>query len=153
MIERYLPGLIVATLLAAGGWWLHHSGVSAGRAEVVQQWQQAQAAYDAAVRQREDQWAAQRQSAATQRQEENKDAVATIARVRADHQRVQRALTDAIKRLDATERGAAGGAGNTGDVLAHVCSRAGEVAAVLAEYADRERASRRECQAAWPRSQ
>lgn len=150
MIERYLPGLIVAALLAAGGWWLHHSGVASGRAEVTQQWQQAQAAYDAAVRQREDEWAGQRQAAATQRQEENKDAAATIVRVRADHQRVQRALADAIKRLDASQRGTAGGAGSTGDVLAHVCSRAGEVAAVLAAYADRERASRRECQAAWP---
>lgn len=140
-------------ILAAGGWWLHHSGVVSGRAEVLQQWQQAQAAYDAAVRQREDQWADQRQAAAVQRQEENKDAAATIARVRADHQRVQRALTDAIERLDAAGRGTAGGAGDTGSVLAHVCSRAGEVAAMLAEYADRERASRRECQAAWPRSQ
>lgn len=153
MIARYLPGLIVAALLAAGGWWLHHAGVASGRAQVLQQWQQAQAAYDAAVRQREDQWAAQRQAAANQRQEENKDAAATIARVRADHQRVQRALTDAIERLDATGRGATGGAGDTASVLAHVCSRAGEVAAMLAEYADRERASRRECQAAWPRSQ
>lgn len=144
---------VTLAVIAAGAWWLHHSGVGAGRAEVLQQWQHAQAAYDAAVRQREDQWAAQRQIAATQRQEENKDAAATIARVRADHQRVQRALTDAIERLDAAGRGTAGGAGSTGSVLAHVCSRAGEVAAMLAEYADRERASRRECQAAWPRSQ
>lgn len=151
MIERYLPGLIVAALLAAGGWWLHHTGVASGRAEVLQQWQQAQAAYDTAVRQREDQWAGQRQEAATQRQEENKDAAAAIARVNADRGRLQRALKDAIKRLDAENRGTAGGAGSTGDVLAHVCSRAGEVAAVLAAYADRERASRRECQAAWPR--
>ena len=139
-------------LLAAGGWWLHHAGVASGRAEVLQQWQQSQAAYDAAVRQRENQWAEQRQAAVTQRQEENKDAAAIIARVRADHQRVQRALTDAIGRLNAASRGTAGGAGSTGDVLVHVCSRAGEVAAMLAEYADRERASRRECQAAWPRS-
>lgn len=151
MLERYLPGLIVAGVLAAGAWWLHHSGVASGRAEVVQQWQQAQAAYDAAVRQREDQWAAARQVAATQRQEENKDAAATIARVRADHQRVQRALTDAIKRLDAPGGSAAGGAGSTGAVLANVCSRAGEVAAELAAYADRERIARQECQRAWPR--
>lgn len=151
MIARYLPGLIVAAILAAGGWWLRHDGLASGRAEVLQQWQQAQAAYDAAVRQREAQWAAQRQAAATQRQEENKNAAAAIARVRADHQRVQRALTDAIGRLDAASRGTTGGAGDTGSVLAHVCSRAGEVAAVLAEYADRERASRRECQAAWPK--
>lgn len=141
----------VLTLLMAGGWWLHHAGVASGRAQVLQQWQQAQAAYDAAVRQREDQWASQRQAAATQRQGENKDAAATIARVRADHQRLQRAFTDAVRQLDAAKRGTAGGAGSTGSVLAHVCSRAGEVAAVLAEYADRERASRRECQAAWPR--
>lgn len=151
MIARYLPGLIVAVLLAAAGWWLHHTGVAAGRAEVVQQWQQAQAAYDAAVRQREDEWSAARQVAADQRQEENKDVAATIARVNADRGRLQLALRDAIKQLDAAQRGAAGGAGSTGDVLANVCSRAGEAAAVLAEYADRERASRRECQAAWPR--
>jgi len=150
-VSRYWLHLLTLAVAVFTAFWLYGSGLKHGRAEVVQQWQQAQAAYDAAVRQHEDQWAAARQVAATQRQEENKDAAATIARVRADHQRVQRALTDAIKRLDAPGGSAAGGSGSTGDVLAHVCSRAGEVAAVLAEYADRERASRRECQAAWPR--
>ena len=150
-LSRYWLHLLTLAIAAFTAFWLYGSGLKHGRAEVVQQWQKSQAAYDTAVRQREDQWAAQRQVAAAQRQEENKDAAATIARVRADHQRVQRALTDAIGRLDAAGRGTAGGAGDTGSVLAHVCSRAGEVAAVLAAYADRERASRRECQAAWPR--
>lgn len=144
----------LATLIAAligAAWWLHHSGVEAGRDQVLQQWQKSQAAYDAAVRQREDEWALERQTAATKRQEENKDVAATIARVTADRGRLQLALRDAISRLDSPERATPRGAGSTGDVLSHVCSRAGEIAAVLAEYADRERASRRECQAAWPR--
>lgn len=152
-LSRYWVHLLTVAVGAFAAFWLYGSGLKHGRAEVLQNWQASQAAYDAAVRQREDEWAGQRQAAANQRQEENKDAAATIARVRADHQRVQRALSDAIMQLDAASRGTAGGAGSTGDVLAHVCSRAGEVAAMLAEYADRERASRRECQAAWPRSQ
>lgn len=150
-LSRYWSQLLILAIAALAAWWLHGSGVATGRAEVLANWQQAQAAYDAAVRQREDEWSAARQGAATKRQQENKDAAATIARVNADRGRLQLALRDAIKRLDAAQRGAAGGAGDTRSVLAHVCDRSGEVAAVLAEYADRERASRRECQAAWPR--
>lgn len=150
-LSRYWSQLLILAVAALAAWWLHASGVSTGRAEVLANWQQAQAAYDAAVRQREDQWATARQTAADQRQEENKDVAATIARVNADRGRLQLALRDAVKRLDAAQRGTAGGAGSPGDLLANVCSRAGEIAAVLAEYADRERASRRECQAAWPR--
>lgn len=154
LLRRWWPWLLVVAVGAGLLWALnaaYSSGESAGRAEVTANWQRAQLAYDQAVRQREDGYAAARTAAAAQREEELKDASATIARVHADRERLRTALRDAIGRIPAENRGTAGGAGSTGAVLANVCSRAGEVAAELAAYADRERIARQECQRAWPK--
>ena len=154
MLRRWWPWLLVVAVGAALLWALnaaYNSGESAGRAAVLADWQRAQLAYDQAVRQREDSYATARTVATAQREEELKDASATIARVHADRERLRTALRDAIGRIPAENGGTAGGAGSTGAVLANVCSRAGEVAAELAAYADRERIARQECQRAWPR--
>lgn len=154
LLRRLWPWLLTVAVGAGLLWALnvvYNSGESAGRAAVLADWQRAQLAYDQAVRQREDDYAAARTTAAAQREEELKDASATIARVHADRERLRTALRDAIGRLDAKNGGAAGGAGSAGTVLANVCSRAGEVAGELAAYADRERIARQECQRAWPR--
>lgn len=154
LLRRWWPWLLVVAVGAGLLWALnaaYSAGQSTGRAEVTANWQRAQLAYDQAVRQREDEYAAARTAAAAQREEELKDASATIARVHADRERLRTALRDAISRIPAENGGTAGGAGSTGAVLANVCSRAGEVAAELAAYADRERIARQECQRAWPR--
>lgn len=154
MLRRWWPWLLVVAVGAALLWALnsaYNSGESAGRAAVLADWQRAQLAYDQAVRQREDSYATARTVATAQREEELKDASATIARVHADRERLRTALRDAIGRIPAENGGTAGGAASTGAVLANVCSRAGEVAAELAAYADRERIARQECQRAWPR--
>lgn len=154
MLRRWWPRLLVVAVGAALLCALnaaYNSGESAGRAAVLADWQRAQLAYDQAVRQREDSYAAARTAATAQREEELKDATATIARVHADRERLRTALRDAIGRIPAENGGTAGGAGSTSAVLANVCSRAGEIAAELAAYADRERIARRECQRAWPR--
>lgn len=151
MIDRLW--LVLGALGVAAGvtYAAYYHGERTGRAEVLTRWQASQLAYDAAVRQREDDYAAARAAATAQREEELKDASATIARVHADRERLRTALRDAIGRIPAENGGTAIGAGNTGAVLANVCSRAGEVAAELAAYADRERIARQECQRAWPR--
>lgn len=151
LLRRYWLPLLAALALAFIGHRLYSNGIEHGRAEVTANWQRAQRAYDQAVRQREDSYAAARTVATAQREEELKDASATIARVHADRERLRTALRDAIGRIPAEDGGTAGGAGSTGAVLANVCSRAGEVAAELATYADRERIARQECQRAWPR--
>lgn len=151
LLRRYWLHLVMVGLVVFASSWLYGKGLQTGRAEVTANWQRAQLAYDQAVRQREDDYAAARTAAAAQRQEELKDASLTIARVHADRERLRTALRDAIGRLDAKNGGTADGAGSTGAVLANVCSRAGEVAAELAAYADRERIARQECQRAWPR--
>lgn len=154
LLRRWWPWALTVSAGAALLWALnvaYNSGESAGRAKVAADWQRAQLAYDQAVRQREDDYAAARTAAAAQREEELKDASATIARVHADRERLRTALRDAIGRIPAENGGTAGGSGSTGAVLANVCSRAGEVAAELAAYADRERIARQECQRAWPR--
>lgn len=151
LLRRYWLHLLTAAVVVFTAFWLYGKGAQHGRAEVTAIWQRAQLAYDQAVRQREDEYAAARTAAAAQREGELKDASATIARVHADRERLRTALRDAISRIPAENGGTAGGAGSTGAVLANVCSRAGEVAAELAAYADRERIARQECQRAWPR--
>lgn len=151
LLRRYWLHLLTAAVIVFTAFWLYGKGAQHGRAEVTANWQRAQLAYDQAVRQREDSYAAARTAAAAQREEELKDASVTIARVHADRERLRTALRDAIGRIPAENGGTAGGAGSTGAVLANVCSRAGEVAAELAAYADRERIARQECQRAWPR--
>lgn len=154
LLRRWRPWLLVVAVGVALLWALnvaYTSGESAGRAAVLADWQRAQLAYDQAVRRREDDYAAARSAAVAQREEELKDASVTIARVNADRERLRTALRDAIGRIPAENGRTAGGAGSTGAVLANVCSRAGEVAAELAAYADRERIARQECQRAWPR--
>lgn len=150
LLRRWWPWLLVVAALLWALNAAYSNGESVGRAAVLADWQRAQLAYDQAVRQREDDYAA-RTAAAAQREEELKDASATIARVHADRERLRTALRDAIGRIPAENGRTAGGAGSTGAVLANVCSRAGEVAAELAAYADRERIARQECQRAWPR--
>lgn len=150
-LRRHWASLALIAILGYVVVAAYGQGSASGRAEVTANWQRAQAAYDAAVRAKEDAYAAARGSAAALREEELKDATATIARVHADRERLRTALRDAIGRIPAENRGAAGGAGSTGAVLANVCSRAGEVAAELAAYADRERIARQDCQRAWPR--
>lgn len=151
LLRRYWLHLLTAAVIVFTASWLYGKGAQHGRTEVTENWQRAQLAYDQAVRQREDSFAAARTTAAAQREEELKDASATIARVHADRERLRTALRDAIGRIPAENGRTAGGAGSTGAVLANVCSRAGEVAAELAAYADRERIARQECQRAWPR--
>lgn len=151
LLRRYWLHLLTAAVIVFTAFWLYGKGAQHGRAEVTANWQRAQLAYDEAVRQREDSYAATRTAAQAQREEELKDASATIARVHADRERLRTALRDAIGRIPAENGGTAGGAGSTGAVLANVCSWAGEVAAELAAYADRERIARQECQRAWPR--
>jgi len=151
ILRRYWLHLLTAGIVLFTAFWLYGKGLENGRAEVTANWQRAQLAYDQAVRQREDSYAAARTAAAVQREEELKDASVAIARVHADRERLRTALRDAIGRIPAENGGTASGAGSTGTVLANVCSRAGEVAAELAAYADRERIARQECQRAWPR--
>jgi len=151
LLRRYWLHLMTAAVIVFTAFWLYGKGAQHGRAEVTANWQRAQRAYDQAVRQREDSYAAARTVARAQREEELKDASATIARVHADRERLRTALRDTIGRIPAENGGTAGGTGSTGAVLANVCSRAGEVAAELAAYADRERIARQECQRAWPR--
>lgn len=151
MLWRNWPVFGMAAIAAYVVYAAYGQGVAHGKTEVTAQWQQSQLAYDEAVRKREDAYQAERAAAATKRTEELKDATATIARVRADSERLRTALRDAIGRIPAENGRTAGGAGSTGNVLALVCSRAGEVAAELAAYADRERIARRECQRTWPR--
>lgn len=151
LLRRYWLHLLTAGVVVFTAFWLYGKGLQHGRAEVTANWRRAQLAYDRAVRKREDDYAAARDAAAAQREEELKDASVTIARVHADRERLRTALRDAIGRIPAENGGAAGGAGSTSAVLANVCSRAGEVAAELAAYADRERIARQECQRAWPR--
>ena len=150
LLRRWWPWLL-AIAVGTALLWAYNSGESAGRAAVLADWQRAQLAYDQAVRRREDDYAAAQSAAVAQREEELKDATATIARVHADRERLRTALRDAIGRIPAENGRTAGGPGSTGAVLANVCSRAGEVAAELAAYADRERIARQECQRAWPR--
>ena len=150
-MSRLWAALAAAGIIAGIGYAVYCQGVRDGRAEVTAQWTASQLAYDQAVRLREDEYADAQATAAAQRDEELKDAGVAIARVRADAQRLRTALSDAIGRIPAENGRAAGGTGSTGAVLANVCSRAGEVAAELAAYADRERIARRECQRAWPR--
>lgn len=151
LLRRYWLHLLTVAVVVSTAFWLYGKGAQHGRTEVIANWQRAQLAYDQAVRQREDDYAAARTAAAAQREEELKDASVTIARVHADRERLRTALRDAIGRIPAENGGTAGGAGSTGAVLANVCSGAGEVAAELAAYADRERIARQECQRAWPR--
>lgn len=151
LLRRYWLHLLTAAVIVFTAFWLYGKGLQVGRAEVTANWQRAQLAYDQAVRQREDEYAAARGVATAQREEELKDASVTIARVHADRERLRTALRDAIGRIPAENGATASGAGGTGAVLANVCSRAGEVAAELAAYADRERIARQECQRAWPR--
>lgn len=151
LLRRYWLHLLTAAVVVFAAFWLYGKGLQHGRAEVTANWQRAQLAYDQAVRQREDDYAAARTAAAVQREEELKDARAAIGRVHADRERLRTALRDAIGRIPAENGGTPGGAGSTGAVLANVCGRAGEVAAELAAYADRERIARQECQRAWPR--
>lgn len=151
LMRRHWLHLLTAAVIVFTAFWLYGKGAQHGRAEVTANWQRAQLAYDQAVRQREDGYATARTAAAAQREEELRDASATIARVHADRERLRTALRDAIGRIPAENGGTPGGAGGTGAVLANVCSRAGEVAAELAAYADRERIARQECQRAWPR--
>lgn len=151
LLRRYWLHVLTAGVVVFAAFWLYGKGLQHGRAEVAENWQRAQLAYDQAVRQREDDYAAARTAATAQREEELKDASATIARVHADRERLRTALRDAIGRIPAENGRTAVGAGSTGAVLANVCSRAGEVAAELAAYADRERIARQECQRAWPR--
>lgn len=151
LLRRHWLHLLTAGLVVFASFWLYGKGLHTGRAEVTANWQRAQLAYDQAVRQREDSYAAARTAAEAQREEDLKDASATIARVHADRERLRTALRDAIGRIPAKDGRTAGGAGGTGAVLANVCSGAGEVAAGLAAYADRERIARQECQRAWPK--
>lgn len=151
LLRRYWLHLLTAAVIVFTAFWLYGKGLQDGRTEVTANWQRSQLAYDQAVRQREDGYMAARTAAAAQREEELKDASATIARVHTDRERLRTALRDAIGRIPAENGRTAGGAGSTGAVLANVCSRAGEVAAELAAYADRERIARQECQRAWPR--
>jgi len=151
LLRRYSLHLLTGAVVVFTAFWLYGKGTQQGRAAVLADWQRAQLAYDQAVRQREDGYMAARTAAAAQRDEETKNASADIARVNADRERLRTALRDAIGRIPAENGGTAGGAGSTGAVLANVCSRAGEVAAELAAYADRERIARQECQRAWPR--
>lgn len=150
-LRRHWASLALIAILGYVVVTAYGQGAASGRAEVTANWQRAQAAYDAAVRAKEDAYAAARGSAVAQREEELKDASATIARVHADRERLRTALRDAIGRIPAENGRTASRAGSTGAVLANVCSRAGEVAAELAAYADRERIARQECQRAWPR--
>lgn len=151
MLWRNWPVFGMAAIAVYIVYAAYGQGVAHGKAEVAALWEKSQLLYGDAVRKREDAYAAKWAAAATKRTEELKDATAAIARVRADSERLRTALRDAIGRIPSENGGASGGAGSTGNVLALVCSRAGEVAAELAAYADRERIARQECQRAWPR--
>lgn len=150
-LKRHWPVLALFAIVGYAVIAAYGKGVATGRAEVTANWVRAQGAYDAAVRAKEDAYAAARGSAAAIRDEELKNANADIARVHADRDRLRKALADAVGRIPAENGRTPGGAGGTGAVLADVCSRAGETAAILAAYADRERIARQDCQRAWPR--
>lgn len=140
----------LAAAIAAGVLYWGHTRYEAGRADVLATWTASQLGAEQAVRQLESTWQERVDIARGEGDAKVKSAVAAAGRAASSVDRLHDAALDnqrrACKATQTSDR-----PDSSGLLLADVLGQLGRRAAALAEYADRERIAREECQAAWPR--